>query len=161
MMNKKHCRIDGMAYTIEYGIREGRFIATGEGSRILKSGRKSKRIEIVGRIDEITEKVLGEDFVSFILRNIEGKPMYPLENGMYFLGYDSITGKHNLWEDSTFNLNAVMNHFLISEEEAMRLHTTLEEMDDADRVSYVKGYIDALKPEWKQKADALRKKYGV
>lgn len=95
------------------------------------------------------------------MRDLEGKPSYPLTNGMYFLGYDSNTGSYNRWEDAKFNLEAVTDHFLITEEEALQLHETLEGMKDADRVSYVKGYIDALKPIWKQKADALRKKYGV
>lgn len=164
MLKKKHCVFDKMYYTIEYGVEDGDvgfFVATGEGRRILKSGRISRCVEVAGRIDEITEKVLGKDFVSFILRDVEGNPMYPLENGTYFLGYDSNTGSHNRWEDAKFNLDAVTDHFLITEEEALRLHTILEEMDDADRVSYVKGYIDAIKPMWKQKADALRKKYDV
>ena len=161
MLKKKHYVFDKMYYTIVQGI-EGTekpyFVARGEGRSILKSGRISKCVEIAGRIDEITEKVLGEDFVSFILRDIEGKPIYPFANGMYFLGYN-IDGIH--FKEVGYNKNEVMNHFLISEEEADKLHETLENMDDADRVSYVKGYIDALKQTWKQKADALRKKYEV
>ena len=159
-MKKKHVRINGIAYTIEYGLNRTNgkpyFTAHGEGRIILESGRRSRTVIVCGRLDEVTEQVLGKDFVEFLLRDIDGEPLHPVANGMYFLGYTS--GGENHY---AYNKDAVVNHFLIDGDFADEIKETLEDMKPEYRKPFIEGVVEGLKREWKQRADSLRRKYNI
>ena len=83
-----------------------------------------------------------EDFVRFHCRHMDGSPMYPVENGWYFV--------------QNHKVSALADHLLVTEEEAQKV------IDDCSRdkeafVAVVKSHED----RWKAEADALIKKYKL
>lgn len=91
------------------------------------------------------------DIVALHLRDDDGAPMYPLENGWYF--YEGWRGgllKH-ISEYQCFL--ALCKHLMLSEQEVKDLPKMT--MKDFEK------FIETLRPMWKEKADAVIKKYDL
>lgn len=141
---------NGNVYIIEAHLQkfEGQlpyFSITHEAWKANKKGEINKRHKepfSCGACDDEVESVFPElkDLFEFHLRDINGEPMYTIENGMYFI-------KEN-------NVKAVKEHFL------------MDNVDDIVKIKTKESLKKYLKDnnkynEWKAKAEALIKKYSL
>ena len=104
------------------------------------------------------------DLVALHLSDINGAPMYALENGFYHLG-----GTH--WQKPNFAIAA--DHFRITEAQARALAADLFGHSFSETAGFLsKGeaekakarlavWVEAQRPRWKAEADACVAKHGL
>lgn len=73
------------------------------------------------------------DFLDLHLSDLDGKPMYAVDNGLYFLRH---VGKDNI------SIDTIKRHFRIDSDEANKLIS----MDEFSRLGRIASYV----PRWKQ-----------
>lgn len=148
-MEKRKVR-NGNVYIIEAHLQKfdnqlPYFSVTHEVWHATKKGEINKRYKepfSCGACDDEVEKVFPElkDLFDFHLRDINGEPMYTLENGLYFI-------KEN-------DVNAVKKHFRVDDATELMKIKTKEELQ---KYLVVNGFYD----RWKKEADNLIKKYNL
>ena len=111
----------------------------------LKKGEIDKRHKepfSCGACDDEVEKAFPElkNLFEFHLRDINGEPMYTIENGMYFI-------KEN-------NVSAVKEHFLMDNVDDIVKIKTKEELHE-----YLNKHN--LYAKWKHQAETLIEKYNL
>lgn len=99
--------------------------------------------------EQIEAEYPGEytDAIALHLSDIDGVPMYAVENGYYFLqvARGSIIGE--------YTYATVAKHLRISVEDAIKLHTYSKEQ--------FTQFVEDQKPRWKAEAEAAIKKYNL
>ena len=148
-MEKRKVR-NGNVYIIEAHLQKfdnqlPYFSVTHEVWHATKKGEINKRYKepwCCGACGEDVEKAFPElkDLFDFHLRDINGEPMYTLENGLYFI-------KEN-------DVNAVKKHFRVDDATELMKIKTKEELQ---KYLVVNGFYD----RWKKEADNLIKKYNL
>lgn len=140
----------GNVYIIEahlhkYEGQEPYFSVSHEVWHANKKGEIDKRYKdpwSMGVCGEEVSKVFPElkDLIDFHLRDINGEPMYTLENGLYFI-------REN-------NVNAVKSYFHTDDIDELMKIKTEEELQE-----YLvnNGFYD----KWKEEANSLIKKYNL
>jgi hypothetical protein len=73
------------------------------------------------------------DFLDLHLSDLDGKPMYAVDNGLYFLQH---VGKDNI------SVDTIKRHFRIDSDEANKLIS----MDEFSQLGRIASYV----PRWKQ-----------
>ena len=141
---------NGNVYIIEAHLQkfEGQlpyFSVTHEVWHATKKGEINKRYKEpwrCGACDDEVEKAFPElkDLFEFHLRDINGEPMYTIENGMYFI-------KEN-------NVDAVKEHFLVDNVDDIVKIKTKEELHE-----YLNKHN--LYAKWKHQAETLIEKYNL
>ena len=121
------------------------FSVTHEVWHATKKGEINKRYKepfSCGACDDEVEKAFPElkDLFEFHLRDINGEPMYTIENGMYFI-------KEN-------NVAAVKEHFLMDNVDDIVKIKTKEELQE-----YLNKHN--LYAKWKHQAETLIEKYNL
>ena len=118
------------------------FSVTHEVWHATKKGEIDKRYKEPWRCGEDVESVFPElkDLFEFHLRDINGEPMYTIENGMYFI-------KEN-------NVAAVKEHFLMDNVDDIVKIKTKEELQE-----YLNKHN--LYAKWKHQAETLIEKYNL
>lgn len=153
-------------YEIEYGIRkfedqDGYFSVVAHLYEMTKNGEKDKRRRDSGWFGTVNGTIVSQackklaDIASFHLRHYDGSPMYPVDNGMFFLGYSQYS--------KGFDLKAVCDHFMITEAEAVKLHDCMETIQGKlNKLEYLQNLIDTeYRHRWRQEAEKIRLKYGL
>ena len=145
-MEKRKVR-NGNVYIVEAHLQkfEGQlpyFSITHEAWKANKKGEIDKRYKEPWRCGEDVESVFPElkDLFEFHLRDINGEPMYTIENGMYFI-------KEN-------NVAAVKEHFLMDNVDDIVKIKTKEELQE-----YLNKHN--LYAKWKHQAETLIEKYNL
>lgn len=87
------------------------------------------------------------DIIALHLSDIDGVPMYAVENGYYFLC--AARGK----EQTEYTYKTVAKHLRITEAEA-------EALAPYNRAMF-EDFVEAQKPRWKQEADACILKHNL
>ena len=121
------------------------FSVTHEVWHATKKGEINKRYKEPWRCGDCGEDVKKafpelKDLFEFHLRDINGEPMYTIENGMYFI-------KEN-------NVDAVKEHFLVDNVDDIMKIKTKEELHD-----YLNKHN--LYAKWKHQAETLIEKYNL
>lgn len=121
------------------------FSVTHETWKANKKGEIDKRYKEpwrCGDCDDEVEKAFPKlkDLFDFHLRDINGEPMYTIENGMYFI-------KEN-------NVDAVKEHFLMDNVDDIMEIKTKEELQE-----YLNKHN--LYAKWKHQAETLIEKYNL
>ena len=121
------------------------FSVTHETWKANKKGEIDKRYKEpwrCGDCDDEVEKAFPKlkDLFDFHLRDINGEPMYTIENGMYFI-------KEN-------NVDAVKEHFLMDNVDDIMKIKTKEELQE-----YLNKHN--LYAKWKHQAETLIEKYNL
>ena len=121
------------------------FSVTHETWKANKKGEIDKRHKepfSCGACGEDVESVFPElkDLFEFHLRDINGEPMYTIENGMYFI------------EEN--NVDAVKEHFLVDNVDDIVKIKTKEELQE-----YLNKHN--LYAKWKHQAETLIEKYNL
>ena len=118
------------------------FSVTHEVWHATKKGEIDKRYKEPWRCGEDVESVFPElkDLFEFHLRDINGEPMYTIENGMYFI------------EEN--NVDAVKEHFLVDNVDDIVKIKTKEELHE-----YLNKHN--LYAKWKHQAETLIEKYNL
>ena len=147
---EKRKAFKGNVYIVEaclhkYEGQEPYFSVTHEIWHANKKGEIDKRYKeawCMGVCGEEVSEVFPElkDLIDFHLRDINGEPMYTLENGLYFI-------KEN-------DVNAVKKHFRVDDATELMEIKTKEELQ---KYLVVNGFYD----RWKKEADNLIKKYNL
>ena len=141
----------------QIGKQEPYFSVTHEKWKATRKGERDKRYAnpvSCGACDCETEHKFPvlSDLFEFHLRDIDGCPMYEVENGAYFI-------KNN-------DVKALANHLLVSVDKAEKLINACKGAKGADDEG-IKGalaiYIheNNLHEIWKHKADNLIEKYNL
>ena len=148
-MEKRKVR-NGNVYIIEAHLQkfEGQlpyFSVTHETWKANKKGEIDKRHKepfSCGDCGEDVEKAFPEleDLFDYHLRDINGEPMYTIENGMYFI------------EEN--NVDAVKEHFLVDNVDDIMKIKTKEELHE-----YLNKHN--LYAKWKHQAETLIEKYNL
>lgn len=141
---------NGNIYIIEAHLQKfdnqlSYFSVTHEVWHATKKGEIDKRYKEpwrCGDCGEDVESVFPElkDLFEFHLRDINGEPMYTIENGMYFI-------KEN-------NVDAVKEHFLMDNVDDIVKIKTKEELHE-----YLNKHN--LYAKWKHQAETLIEKYNL
>ena len=133
------------AYLQKFDNQLPYFSVTHEVWHATKKGEIDKRYKEpwrCGDCGEDVESVFPElkDLFEFHLRDINGEPMYTIENGMYFI-------KEN-------NVDAVKEHFLMDNVDDIVKIKTKEELHE---------YLNKnnLYAKWKHQAETLIEKYNL
>ena len=118
------------------------FSITHETWEANKKCEINKRYKEPWRCGEDVESVFPElkDLFEFHLRDINGEPMYTIENGMYFI------------EEN--NVDAVKEHFLVDNVDDIVKIKTKEELHE-----YLNKHN--LYAKWKHQAETLIEKYNL
>ena len=121
------------------------FSVTHEVWHATKKGEIDKRYKepwCCGDCGEDVEKAFSElkDLFDYHLRDINGEPMYTIENGMYFI------------EEN--NVDAVKEHFLVDNVDDIMKIKTKEELQE-----YLNKHN--LYAKWKHQAETLIEKYNL
>ena len=148
-MEKREVK-NGNVYIIEAHLQKfdnqlPYFSVTHEVWHATKKGEINKRYKEpwrCGDCGEDVESVFPElkDLFEFHLRDINGEPMYTIENGMYFI-------KEN-------NVDAVREHFLMDNVDDIVKIKTKEELHE-----YLNKHN--LYAKWKHQAETLIEKYNL
>ena len=128
------------------GNKKPYFSITGNYYKANKKGERDKRYKDCiggGACHDIILKAFPQfkDFVEFHLRDSDGAPMYPVENGFYFA--------------DTANIPALAHHLLVSVEEAQRIADTCKTKDE---------FWDMIAPmyqRWNEQAQSIMDKYDL
>ena len=133
------------AYLQKFDNQLPYFSVTHEAWKANKKGEIDKRYKEpwrCGDCGEDVESVFPElkDLFEFHLRDINGEPMYTIENGMHF-------SKEN-------NVDAVKEHFLVDNVDDIMKIKTKEELHE---------YLNKnnLYAKWKHQAETLIEKYNL
>jgi hypothetical protein len=97
--------------------------------------------------------------VKFHLRDIDGAPMYPLENGLYWA--EGAVGLQKMHNDITQEraLEIFADHLMIDVDNAQLLLNRMFASPAPKETLAV--FIVGERPRWKAEADALIEKYGL
>ena len=133
------------AYLQKFDNQLPYFSVTHEAWKANKKGEIDKRYKEpwrCGDCGEDVESVFPElkDLFEFHLRDINGEPMYTIENGMYFI------------EEN--NVDAVKEHFLMDNVDDIVKIKTKEELHE-----YLNKHN--LYAKWKHQAETLIEKYNL
>ena len=154
---------DKTVIEVEYGLHyikgnsSSYFTITGTEYRANSNGERDMRYKDsiqCGAIGEYISK-LDKHFIEMEkmhLRDYDGSPMHPIENGLYWLGCTK-------YEE--FNLKNVCDHFMIDEKEAYRLRDIIHAENDRDKQREIlKDIIEkSYKKVWEEKAKRVRDYY--
>lgn len=138
LLNHKESRIkDGIRVSIEIAINQSNhtyFSVCGEVHQ-MTDGRP--RLLSGGQCTKEMREFFPEfhDFLNLHLSDLDGKPMYAMENGMYFLEH-----LHDTSND--YSILTIMKHFRISYQEAIELSIMKRDAQ--------KERIESYYPRWKQ-----------
>lgn len=159
--NIKDKSVVDVEYGLEYikGNKDAYFFITGTEYHANKKGERDARYNDCIQCGAIGEYICTlnknfEDLNSFHGRYADGSPLYPVENGLYWLGCTK-------YED--FNLEQVCDHFMIDENEAYRLRDIIHnETDKEKQKEILKNIIDTeYKSKWLAEAKRIRDKYNL
>lgn len=138
----------------QIGKQKPYFSATHDTWKATRKGERDKRYAnpvSCGACGRETERKFPElaDLFDFHLRDVDGKPMYEIANGAYFI-------EHNEKE-------ALANHLMISVDEAEKLIALCKGASREGIEGELSMYIheNNLHEVWKAKADNLIQKYGL
>lgn len=138
----------------QIGKQKPYFSATHDTWKATRKGERDKRYAnpvSCGACGRETERKFLElaDLFDFHLRDVDGKPMYEIANGAYFI-------EHNEKE-------ALANHLMISVDEAEKLIALCKGASREGIEGELSMYIheNNLHEVWKAKADNLIQKYGL
>ena len=133
------------AYLQKFDNQLPYFSVTHEAWKANKKGEIDKRYKEPWRCGDCGEDVKKafpelKDLFDYHLRDINGEPMYTIENGMYFI-------KEN-------NVDAVKEHFLMDNVDDIMKIKTKEELQE---------YLNKnnLYAKWKHQAETLIEKYNL
>lgn len=84
------------------------------------------------------------DLVALHLSDIDGSPMYPVENGWYYLQ-----------NPQTYNLSVTAKHLRVSLEEALRIQENIN-----TKGKYA-SYVESCRERWLEEANRAILKYGL
>ena len=133
------------AYLQKFDNQLPYFSVTHEAWKANKKGEIDKRYKEPWRCGDCGEDVKKafpelKDLFDYHLRDINGEPMYTIENGMYFI-------KEN-------NVDAVKEHFLVDNVDDIVKIKTKEELQE-----YLNKHN--LYAKWKHQAETLIEKYNL
>jgi hypothetical protein len=138
----------------QIGKQKPYFSVTHETWKATRKGKRDKRYAnpvSFGACLHDTERKFPAiaDLFEFHLRDVDGCPMYEVENGAYFI-------KNN-------DVKALANHLLVSVDEAEKLIALCKGADDEGIKGTLAIYIyeNNLHEIWKHKADNLIEKYNL
>lgn len=101
------------------------------------------------------------DLIRFHLRHEDGSPMYPVENGMYYVNAAIFgkSAKNHLTEEQ--GKKALADHLLFSDTETAALLAKLIEFPtDEQRKKILSDVIEENRSRWKAEARRLKTKYN-
>ena len=101
------------------------------------------------------------DLIRFHLRHEDGSPMYPVENGMYYVNAAILgkSSKNHLTEEE--GKRALAEHLLFSDEEtAALLAKIIEHPTEEQRKNFLTSVIEKNRSRWKAAARRLKTKYN-
>lgn len=138
----------------QIGKQKPYFSVTHDTWKATRKGERDKRYAnpvSCGACGRETERKFPalSDLFEFHLRDIDGCPMYEVENGAYFI-------KNN-------DVKALANHLLVSVDEAEKLIDACKGADDEGIEGELSMYIheNNLHEVWKATADNLISKYNL
>lgn len=171
MLNEKTTVIKKVTLTgktiieVKYGLQylkgndQSYFFIGGTEYHANSNGEKDKRYKECITSGAIGDRIVKRDkkfadMNKMHLRDFDGTPMHPIENGLYWLGCTE-------YED--FNLEQVCDHFMIDEKEAYRLRDIIHAENDRDKQREILRDIieKSYKKVWQEKATEIIKKYGL
>lgn len=159
--NIKDKTVVDVEYGLEYikGNKDAYFFITGTEYHANKNEKRDARYNDCIQCGAIGEYIctLNKDFNdlnSFHNRYADGSPLYPVENGLFWLGCTKY---------EPFNLKYVCDHFMINEQEAYRLKDIIySEKDDNKKREILQNIIDTeYKSKWLAEAKRIRDKYNL
>ncbi len=131
---------------LNISIDDGYFSTTGYIARMNSNGNISRKVA-----DRICEGAIGDqvkhfthaydDVIDLHLSNLDGEPMYAVENGWYFTHEGDV--------------KKLANHLRITEKEAKKI------IDVCKNKSEFESLVESMKPRWKQEADKALRKYKL
>ena len=83
-----------------------------------------------------------QDFVDLHLSDIDGTPMYAVENGWY-------------WNSEKYDRNVIARHLRISEDAADKLHNSAKTKEEFAE------FVESQKERWLSEANAVVQKYSL
>lgn len=137
---------------VKYGLEDGfpnqkpYFSVTCAGRVMTKERQLDKRYKRSIYYGACHDKILEgkpdmKDLIDFHLRDIDGEPMYAVENGYYFLQNKQV--------------DTLSKYFGISKEESQGLVDKQPTKEEFSKI------VDEYRPKWKDQADALIQKYQL
>ena len=137
---------------VKYGLEDGfsnqkpYFSVTCVGRVMTKERQLDKRYKRALFFGACHDKILQgkpemKDLVDFHLRDIDGEPLYAVENGYHFLENKQVS--------------TLSKYFGISQEESQNL---IDKMPSKEEFSKI---VDGYRPRWKKEADLLIEKYEL
>ena len=140
-------------FEVNLTIEDGYFSVTGKVFKMTKKGKADHRSYLMaGAIGDLFAKTFPQykDICDLHLHDVDGSPMYAVENGLYFI------------ENKKYAADAISSHFNIFNEEATQLRDSVLELEtEEERTKFVSDFVESKRNDWKAYADACIKKYNL
>lgn len=149
-------------FVINYGITNANPGKQKDGFSITADTYHKGRMIAVGCQHDTILKLTGDEFkdmILFHLRHTDGEPIYPVIDGFY-LARDC-RGLADTWkEGEAAARNRLSEHLLVADPDKIE-RLLVQCFDKQGGEQFFSAYVDALRPQWKDAADAVIKKYDL